>query len=132
VPLRQVAPGRYEATVLADAALPVTVSAADTSGGVVDRLIVPDPAAEYRFRPVDEEALKSIAASTGGAVHAPASALAAVPGDRHSKRRPLWPALTIMALVLWFLDILLRRVRIFEPQVAPISAAKDTALQRTA
>ncbi len=132
VPLRQVAPGRYEATVLADAALPVTVSAADTSGVVVDRLIVPDPAAEYRFRPVDEEALKSIAASTGGAVHAPASALAAASGDRHSKRRPLWPALTIMALGLWFLDILLRRVRIFEPQVRPTSAAKDTALQRTA
>jgi uncharacterized membrane protein len=132
VPLRQVAPGRYEASVLADAAQVVTVSAADASGGVVERLLVPDPAAEYRFRPVDEEALKSIAASTGGALRAPVSALTAAPGDRHSKRRPLWPALTVIALVLWFVDILLRRVRIFEPQVVPTPAANGPALERTA
>jgi hypothetical protein len=46
-----------------------------------------------------------------------AAALAAAPADRHSERRPLWPALTVVALGLWFVDLLLRRIRVFEPQV---------------
>jgi uncharacterized membrane protein/uncharacterized protein YegL len=130
VPLRQVAPGRYEASVTADAAQVVTVSAADGAGTLVERMIVPDPAAEYRFRAVDEAALASIAASTGGVLRPPSSVLAAAPGDRHSKRRALWPALTVLALILWFVDILLRRVRIFEPNVAAEAAgSKDPALQ---
>ena len=132
VPLRQVAPGRYEASVLVDATEIVTVSAANATGMPIERMIVPDPAAEYRFRPVDEAILTSIASSTGGAVRPAASALAAAPGDRHSKRRPLWPALTVIALCLWFGDILLRRVRILEPRVAPLAASKDSALQRIA
>jgi hypothetical protein len=47
----------------------------------------------------------------------PAAALAAAPSDRHSERRPLWPWLTTLALGLWFVDLLLRRVRVFEPRV---------------
>jgi uncharacterized membrane protein len=132
LPLRQVAPGRYEASLLAEATKTVAVSATDPSGAPVERIIVPDPAAEYRFRRVDEGALTTIATSTGGTLRPTASALAPAPGERHSKRRPLWPALTVLALVLWFVDILLRRVRIFEPQVAPPAASKDAALQRTA
>jgi len=125
IPLRQVAPGRYDASVIADASQVVTVSTSDGSGGAVERMVVPDPAAEYRFRPTDEEMLKSIAASTGGAVRAPASALAAASGDRHRKRRPLWPALTVIALCLWFLDILLRRVRILEPKMESLGLSKE-------
>jgi hypothetical protein len=110
----------------------VTVSAADPAGGVVERMVVPDPAAEYRFRATDEQMLTSIAASTGGALRAPASALAAAPGDRHSKRRPLWPPLTVAALCLWFVDILLRRVRIFEPLVTPVLPSEAAPLKQTA
>jgi Ca-activated chloride channel homolog len=132
VPLRQVAPGRYQASVLADAAQTATVSATDATGGSITRIIVPDPAAEYRFQPVDDDALREIAASTGGTLRPRAEALAASPGERHSKRRPLWPALTMAALALWFVDILLRRVRIFEPRVTSVSPSKDTVLQRTA
>jgi hypothetical protein len=98
----------------------------------IERVLVPDPAAEYRFRGVDEEALEAIAASTGGTLRPTAGALAPAPGERHSKRRPLWPALTVVALLLWFGDILLRRVRIFEPEVAATAASEDPALQRTA
>ena len=132
VPLRQVAPGRYEASVVADAAQIVTISAGEASGAPVERILVPDPAAEYRFRSADEPLLASIAASTGGAVRAPASSFAAGRADRHSQRHPLWPALTILALFLWFLDILLRRVRIFEPHVTPLPASAGATLQRTA
>ncbi len=121
VSLRQVAPGRYEASVLADASRMVTVTTADPGGGSISRIIVPDEAAEYRFRPTDEALLKSLAAATGGSWKPEASALSAAPTDRHSERRPLWPALTIAALVLWFGDILLRRVRVFEPRVVESS-----------
>jgi len=34
--------------------------------------------------------------------------------DRRTARRPIAPALIVVALALWFSDILLRRVRVFE------------------
>jgi Ca-activated chloride channel homolog len=112
VPLRQVAPGRYEASVLADAARMLTVSTEGT--GRTAAVVVSDPAAEYRFKPVDLALLKSIASTTGGAWSPRASDLAAHPGDRQTRRRPLWPALLFSVLGLWFADLLFRRVRVFE------------------
>jgi len=122
VTLRQVAPGRYEATVLADASHTVTVTTSDPAGGSISRVVVPDEAAEYRFRPTDEALLKSVAAATGGSWKPEPAELSVAPTDRHSERRPLWPVLTILALILWFIDILLRRVRVFEPKVVGSSA----------
>ncbi len=119
VPLRQVAPGRYEATVVADAAQPLSVSLSDAEGmtGVTSRLVIPDPAAEYRFQPPDEALLRSLASATGGAWKPTPAALANTSDDRRTERRPFWPALIIAALVLWFVDLLLRRVRVLEPSV---------------
>lgn len=122
VPLRQVAPGRYEATVVADATQPVTVSTPDPNGGTISRIVVGDSAAEYRFRPTDEALLRSIASATGGTWKPQISALSAAPTDKHSERRPLWPLLTVAALCLWFVDLLLRRVRVFEPKVNAVNA----------
>jgi Ca-activated chloride channel homolog len=121
VSLRQVAPGRYEATVLADAGRPVTLTTTDPSG-TISRVVVADSAAEYRFRPTDEPLLRSIASATGGTWKPEMAQLAAAPTDRHSERRPLWPALTIAALCLWFIDLLLRRIRVFEPKVNAVNA----------
>jgi hypothetical protein len=122
VPLRQVAPGRYEASVLADASQTVTVTASDASGTAISRVLPVDAAAEYRFRPPDAELLKSLASATGGSWMPAVSALTVAATDRHSERRPLWPALTISALGLWFVDLLLRRVRVFEPRVVNTDA----------
>ena len=113
---RQVAPGRYEATVMADAAqlLSISVEGADARpapAGATASTIVPDPAAEYRFRPPDEALLRSIASATGGAWQPTPAALANAAGDSRTARRPLWPALLALALVLWFVDLLLRRIR---------------------
>jgi Ca-activated chloride channel homolog len=121
VPTRQVAPGRYEATIIADAAHPVTVNVSDVNppgAGPTSRSVIPDPAAEYRFRLPDEAELQSIASATGGAWRPTAAALANTPNDSRTERRPLWPALITLALLLWFVDLLLRRVRVFEPRVA--------------
>jgi Ca-activated chloride channel family protein len=122
VPLRQVAPGRYEASVLADASQTVTVTASDASGTAISRVLAVDAAAEYRFRPPDAKLLKSLASATGGSWMPAVSALTVAATDRHSERRPLWPALTISALGLWFVDLLLRRVRVFEPRVVNTDA----------
>ena len=120
---RQVAPGRYEATVMADATqlLSISVEGADArtaTGGATASTVVPDPAAEYRFRAPDETLLRSIASATGGAYHPPPASLANATGDRRTARRPLWPALLTLALILWFVDLLLRRIRLFEPWVS--------------
>jgi Ca-activated chloride channel homolog len=122
MPVRQVAPGRYEASVVVDATQPITISLAGPDAGTLEgptvRHVVPDPAAEYRFRPPDEGLLKSIASATGGAWHPDAAALATAAGDSRTERRPVWPALITIALGLWFVDLLLRRVRVFEPRTS--------------
>jgi hypothetical protein len=120
VALRQVAPGRYEATVVADASRPLEVTLADAHPGdvtgVASRVVLPDAAAEYRFRAADEPRLRSLALATGGAWRPGPEALASAAGDRRTERRPIWPTLIIIALCLWFVDLLLRRVRVFEPK----------------
>src|SRR5205085_9665289 len=122
VVLRQVAPGRYESRLVADATLPLAVTL-ESAGriettGVGSRVVLPDPAAEFRFGPPDEERLHAIATATGGAWRPGPEALATAAGDRRIDRRPIWPVLVAIALGLWFLDILLRRIRLFEPSVA--------------
>jgi uncharacterized membrane protein len=122
---RQVAPGRYEAVVMADARqlLNISVEGADSrpaTAGATAATVVPDAAAEYRFRQPDEVLLRSIASATGGAWRPTAAALANSAGDSRTARRPLWPPLVALALALWFVDLLLRRVRLFEPRVAGV------------
>jgi Ca-activated chloride channel family protein len=117
---RQVAPGRYEATVMADATQPITITldgaeGDPAAGGVTSGTVLPDIAAEYRFRAADETLLRSIASATGGSWQPTALSLANATSDSRTARRPLWPALIALALALWFVDLLLRRVRIFEP-----------------
>lgn len=116
----QVAPGRYEATVVTDAQQSLSVSVkgeepADSAGaGPMTRTVVPDPMAEYRFDPPDEALLKGIAAATGGAWRPTPAALVNAAGDRTTERRPMWPPLLALALTLWFVDLLFRRIRVFE------------------
>jgi Ca-activated chloride channel homolog len=124
VPLRQVAPGRYEATLIAGAADQLGVSAASLPAnetgkiaGITSRVVVPDSAAEYRFKPADERFLKSIALATGGLWRPTAAAMVNGAADRRTDRRPLWPPFVTMALCVWFVDIVFRRIRVFEPAV---------------
>jgi len=116
IPARQVAPGRYEGTVVADARQPLTVSVVDrrSEASGPSRTILPDAAAEYRFRPPDEDLLKAIATATGGVFRPSPSALAPKAGERSTERRPLWPSLVIAALALWLVDLVFRRVRVLE------------------
>ena len=82
VPLTQVAPGRYEANLVADTTEPLTFSLADPSSGPgvpAPRIVVVDHAAEYRFGPPDEEILTAITRATGGKLN---------PSDDDIRRAP--------------------------------------------
>jgi uncharacterized membrane protein len=117
LPVRQVGPGRYEAAVVADARQPLVVSvgeAGTTDDVKPSRTIVPDLAAELRFAPADDELLKAVASATGGAWLPSPAALGAKAGERSTERRPLWPALVAFSLALWCVDLLFRRIRLFE------------------
>ena len=103
--LRQVAPGRYESSAIVDAGKTITVSTVDAVYGGATRVVVPDPAAEYRFRPIDDVLLKSMAAATGGAWRPTPETLASRAGDRRTERRPLWPTLLPIAPGLWLWDL---------------------------
>jgi len=114
---RQVAPGRYEARLTTDAAVPIDAelveeSASESSG--LSRSFVPDAGAEFRFREPDTSLLASIADATGGQIMPDAPALARGAGDTRAARIALWPWLVLFAAFMWAGDLLLRRVRIFE------------------
>jgi uncharacterized membrane protein len=115
VALRQVMPGRYEATIVADARQRLTFTATEPGQMATSRAILPDGAAEYRFRPPDEGLLRSIASGTGGLWMPTPAALGSLAGDSRTDRRPLAAPLILVALALWFVDLLLRRIRVFEP-----------------
>jgi uncharacterized membrane protein len=111
---RQVAPGRYEADVLAPPRrLTVNVRGTGASAAPV-RFVLPDAMAEYRFREPDVDRLKAFADATGGSVRPTADALRQTPSETPPVRRPISAALLALALTCWFADILARRLRLFE------------------
>jgi uncharacterized membrane protein len=114
VSLRQTGPGRYEGSVSAGASDVVSLSIGMDEPGIRERLVIPDLAAEYRFRPADEELLEALALTTGGAYGPAADAIERREGASRVARRALWPWLVALALVCWLGDVLLRRVRVFE------------------
>ena len=79
------------------------------------RLVVPDPAAEYRFRPPDEALLKSIASATGGAWHPDGRGAGRCRGRQPHRAAARVAGADRDRAGLWFVDLLLRRVRVFEP-----------------
>ena len=98
----QTAPGRYEATVVADPREPVAISVGGVEGArPASRLVIPDPHAELRFRKPDERRLRAIAEATGGAWTPSAAAIRQMSGAGSTARRALWPWLVIAALVFW-------------------------------
>lgn len=102
---------------MTDAGAPISASLIDASlpaAAGLSRRFVPDAGAEYRFRAPDNVLLASLASSTGGVVAPAADALRRAGTDSRAARRAMWPGLVLFALVGWAVDLLLRRVRLFE------------------
>jgi hypothetical protein len=125
--LRQTGPGFYEASlpVATSGSRPYTFDLVPGPGLPADlvrragtrQLFYPYPD-EYRSYPPDLELLQAVAQQTGGKVGASVSDIFDPQGDRGTSRKALWPWFAAVALVLYLLDILLRRApfvrRVFE------------------
>ncbi len=115
-PLRQVAPGRYEARWPRPplGAHRVQVVLRDERRAVVGRgeagFVRPYPE-EYRRLVPDVDALRALAEAGGGLLDPTAERLLDAGEQRTLRRRSLWRPLVWMALGLFLLDLLLRRVR---------------------
>jgi Ca-activated chloride channel homolog len=117
VPLRQVAAGQYEATVVAAAPGAYEVAVGEPNqpkiqGRTESNGFVVPPVAEITSFVPNEEGLRRIASETGGV-------LLDRPGELYQGRRssnatrwdPFWPAFLVLALVAFVCDVAVRRLR---------------------
>ena len=127
VSLDQVAPGVYESDLgeIESGAYAVRISQTRPGAAALGRTVglVEPVAAEYRLLGVNLPFLAALRAATGGRE-------IALPADpwRHdlkttSSFTELWPWLLVLALLLWPLDIALRRVSIGRRELADARAA---------
>jgi hypothetical protein len=135
VSLVQVAPGVYEAALgeIDPGAYAVRVTQTRPGSSPLGRTVglVAPTAAEYRVLGANEAFLAALRTSTGGSV-------VETPLDpwRHdllttSRSTDLWPNLLVLALLLWPLDIALRRVSIGRREFASAGAwARDIPRRR--
>lgn len=116
--LIQTAPGQYGATLRMEAGQGAPYRIALVAGGGItgaEARAVPERAIRYgwpeelRGLPPDLDILRALAEATGGAFAPTADDIFALRGDGTSVPRPLWPPLVGAALLLFLLDILVRR-----------------------
>ena len=118
VRLHQHAPGGYSAAVALDGvgAAPYTFRL-ETGGGIsaaaarrvgLRRLYYPY-ADEYRSRPPNLPLLQSLSEQTGGKLAPATEEVFAAGSDRGQVRRSLWPWLAALAVLVYLLDITVRR-----------------------
>ena len=119
LPLRQTAPGRYEAQLPLRAAgeLPWRfellpdggLGAADIARAGSRRLFYSYPD-EYRLLPANLPLLRALSEQTGGSLAPGEEEIFRPRGDGGVEHLPLWPLFAAAALVLFLCDILVRRV----------------------
>jgi hypothetical protein len=122
VALSQVAPGVYEAPVasLESGAYAVRVTQTKPGEAALGRTLglVAPTAAEYRLLGANEPLLGAIRSATGGSALATPAAAWVHDLRRTSQFTDLWPWLLVLALLLWPLDIALRRVSLGRRELA--------------
>jgi Ca-activated chloride channel homolog len=112
--MAQVAPGRYQAEFDATQQGSYQLMFSQTResqllGRQTRGLAVGYPD-ELRLRPTNSELLRSIAAAAGGRFDVKAEAVFEAPLRTAPRAEPLWPYLAIAALLLFVLDVALRRI----------------------
>jgi Ca-activated chloride channel family protein len=110
----QVGPGAYETQLpLAQDGSYLFRAAGEGTGGPTRTLEHSYPA-EYHFYPPDIQKLRSISAATGGTFQPKDADIFDAKGETTEFPIALWPWLSALVLALYIVDILLRRVRLFE------------------
>ena len=122
VNLSQVAPGVYESPVasLQSGAYAVRVTQTRPGAAALGRTLglVAPTAAEYRLLGANEPLLAAIRAATGGEQVELPAAVWAHDLQTTSRYTDMWPWLLVLALLLWPLDIALRRVSLGRRELA--------------
>jgi Ca-activated chloride channel family protein len=128
VDVPQVGPGEYEARVAMgrDGSYVFRASGEDSAGPT--RSIEYSYPAEYHFYPPDTQKLRSISSATGGTFQPQGNEIFDARGETTEYPVSLWPWLSALVLILYVVDILLRRVRLFEAQeMQPVVAEAKSA-----
>lgn len=110
----QVGPGAYETRVRLPQNGPYTFRPAGEGAAGPARNLEYSYPAEYHFYPPDTQKLRSISAATGGTFQPQGPEIFDPNGETTEYPVSLWPWLSALGLVLYILDIFLRRVRLFE------------------
>jgi len=111
----QVAPGRYETSFAADELGRYTVEAvlqddSESERGEKQAFFVDYPD-EMLFKPTNHTLLRSVAAATGGAYDPEPESIFAPDGRTVERITPLWCWLVLAAMILFVVDVGLRRLR---------------------
>jgi hypothetical protein len=121
VPLPQVAPGRYEATVpiQADGVYTLTATQTDANGdqAVISSGFVVPYSPEYGLSSTDQSLLDTLARRTGGRLVSDPNEAFAHTLPSVGAPHPLWPWLLLAVAILLVLDVGVRRVRISAPEL---------------
>jgi hypothetical protein len=110
----QVGPGAYESRIRLDQDGAYVFRAAVEGAGGTTRTLEYSYPSEYHFYPPDTQKLKTISSATGGAFEPKPEDIFNPNGESREYPVSLWPWLAGMVLVLYIVDILLRRMRLFE------------------
>ncbi len=123
IAMHAVAPGRYEASFELDQygsfLLSATHSRVDESGqeqivAVSSGQVAEPYPGEYSHLEPNRRLLSRVASVTGGVADAAPQAYFAARGEKTPFDEPLWPKLVLVAIACALLDLLLRRVRLFD------------------
>lgn len=113
-PLRQIAPGRYEAEIETADPGAYNIDIAVRQGGEElyrqSRGLMVGYSDELRIRPTNVALLQSIASLSGGRFNPAADSLFTPTNARATRPTPLWPWLLTAAAMLLILDVALRRI----------------------
>jgi hypothetical protein len=112
--VNQVGPGSYETkvTLAKTGSYLFRATAADSSGA--SKVLAYSYPDEYHFYPPNTDLLRAISDETKGRFQPTASDIFDPNGETTAIPAPLWPYLAGMALMLYIVDVFLRRVRLFE------------------
>jgi hypothetical protein len=132
VPLRQTAPGRYEAQFALDRYGSFVLRAEHARRGEDGRVVpvavsyghVSNPyPPEYATFEANVALLGQVADATGGSKNPEARAVFDPSGEKVTFHEDLWPRFVGAAIVLLVLDLLVRRVRLFDRKFLPKARA---------
>jgi hypothetical protein len=114
IDLPQTGPGAYEARVPLKQQGTYMFRATTNGSDGASRVLAYSYPEEYHFYPPDVAKLRALSLETGGVFQPSGPEIFDARGDRTFIPILLWPWLSTAALILYLLDVLLRRLRLFE------------------